>query len=378
MNKVNFLTDNKTCIINGNRFEVKYVDPSLDGTTISIEGTEKSGDPYQQRILVADFKGTRVADLPVGLRISIYPVTTSFEHFQHWDLCNRAKDCTLTLVADFYYHAWKEPVNLNIFLESLKVRLKEELPKIGVVRLSHDPGDPSLYLSTSFELSAKDDLYEITQALSTKVKEQFDELVLSYRSGGSPPPLVARFRFPREFESACEQYLVYFAEFLRDLGVESNTQLLRDGSDLLFSVIPADRNEALSRIREALGFYLELPTIYDERENLHGYSSPEMDVVVQKHIANIEHLRAQLRLAEALISTDALRDADSKTRQISIQTNIFQTSLRDVRIKGTTEDAKSFFGGILKLGSWKKGPIEISTPKLLDGLKRLVTKARDK
>lgn len=376
MDKVVFLTNNKTCIINGKRFDVKYHAP-FDGTTISIEGTGNQGDRFQQHITVGDFKGIRVADLPIGVSISVYPITASFEYFRHWYLNNRAKGCTLTLIADFYYRQWNEPVNLNIFLESLKIRLKEELPQIDAVDLSKDPSDPALSLSTSFELSAEDDLYEITQAFGTKVKEHFDELILTYRNHGSSSPLVVRFQFPHEVESACEQYLAYFAEFLRDLGIEANTELLRNGSEVLFSVIPVDRNEALHRIKDALGLYLQLPKIYDQQKESSSRISPETDVVIQKYVANIEHLRSQLRLAEALINAKGLWDVNPMATLITIQNNVFETSLRDVTIRGTTEDTKSFFGGIFKLGSWKKGPVEISTPKLLDGLRKLIGKLRE-
>jgi len=82
-------------------------------------------------------------------------------------------------------------------------------------------------------------------------------------------------------------------------------------------------------------------------------------------------------LAEALIDAEGLRNVNPKATLITIQNNVFETSLRDVTIGGTTEDTKSFFGGILKLGSWKKGPVEISTPKLLDRLRKLVSKLKE-
>lgn len=375
MDKFTFLNDNNTCIVNGKSFEVTF-GPPFDGTTTSIEGTGEKSEGSFQYIDIADFKGIRVADLPASMRISIYIITTPFPYFIHWALFNRATRCTLTLDADFDYQDWKEPVNLNIFLENLKAVLEEKIAEVSTVELSKNQEYPEAHLSITFELSKNDELYNITQKFSNKVKEQFEIMRMSILNHDSLPPLIARFRFPKKLESACQQYLVYFAEFLRDLGIEVDTELLKNGNEILFSVIPANKDEALLRIKEALAFYLKLPDFYYQQRESVSSISPDMDIIVQKYIANIEHLRSQLRLAEALINTEVLGKKNTNSRFISVQNKIFERSLHEITIKNTPEDAKSFFGGIIKLGSWKKGPMEISTPKLLEGLKKIVAKLK--
>lgn len=75
------------------------------------------------------------------------------------------------------------------------------------------------------------------------------------------------FDFPEELKITCEQYLLYFAQFLRDLGVNATPNIKEEAGKVLFSVTPTDNIEALDKIREALAVYLNLPSSpieYDE------------------------------------------------------------------------------------------------------------------
>ena len=48
------------------------------------------------------------------------------------------------------------------------------------------------------------------------------------------------FEFPDAVRVPCEQYLLYFAQFLRDLGVEASSELRHEVGMVLFSVTPTD------------------------------------------------------------------------------------------------------------------------------------------
>src|SRR6185437_3359491 len=69
--------------------------------------------------------------------------------------------------------------------------------------------------------------------------------------------LVAWFDFPAPIKTACEQYLVYFVQFLEDLGIKANSEIKEDAGRVLFSITPVDGQSALGRIKEALEIYLE-------------------------------------------------------------------------------------------------------------------------
>jgi hypothetical protein len=94
---------------------------------------------------------------------------------------------------------------------------------------------------------------------------------------------ISAFNFPAELKVSCEQYLLYFAKFLRDLGINATSNLKEEAGKVLFSVTPTDDVEALDKIREALAVYLNLPSspiVYNE-----SFAAMRL----QQQIENLQH-----------------------------------------------------------------------------------------
>jgi hypothetical protein len=50
------------------------------------------------------------------------------------------------------------------------------------------------------------------------------------------------FQFPEETKTACTQYLQYFYEFLKDVGIKAKVAVTeQDSGGVLFSVAPEDK-----------------------------------------------------------------------------------------------------------------------------------------
>ncbi|MBE9016476.1 hypothetical protein IQ272_10055 [Chroococcidiopsidales cyanobacterium LEGE 13417] len=109
--------------------------------------------------------------------------------------------------------------------------------------------------------------------------------------------VTVQFNSPEEVKSACKQYLAYFTQFLRDVGIEATDELKEEADSVLFSVIPRDKEKALENIKIALEVYLRLPSI--PTLNTSGFL--ETSIEEQRLSANIHHLRGQLVLASAII-----------------------------------------------------------------------------
>ncbi len=72
--------------------------------------------------------------------------------------------------------------------------------------------------------------------------------------------IVTYFQFPDEIKTVCCQYLIYFTQFIADIGIEVSTELKEEANQILFRVIPKNQEDALSKIQEALSIYLNAPT----------------------------------------------------------------------------------------------------------------------
>jgi hypothetical protein len=120
--------------------------------------------------------------------------------------------------------------------------------------------------------------------------------------------ITALFNFTEELKTACEQYLLYFAQFLKDLGINATSSLKEEAGKVLFSVTPTDDIEALDKIREALAVYLKLP------ESPIIYNESFAAMRLQQQIDNLHHSQRmaereirsserELRLAQTVIES---------------------------------------------------------------------------
>ena len=127
----------------------------------------------------------------------------------------------------------------------------------------------------------------------------------------APDKLVrVQFSFPAPIRNACEQYLIYFVQFLRDLGIEAGAELNEEAQHVLFTVKPKDEKQALAQIWKALEIYLQIPGL----KEFAAESASFNDVAVSQLRANVSHLQGQLHLAAALLeaknAVNAAKDAE--------------------------------------------------------------------
>ena len=189
--------------------------------------------------------------------------------------------------------------------------------------------------------------------------------------------IVALFDFPPEVRAPCEQYLLYFVEFLKDLGVEAQADLTHDAGRVLFSITPASGKEALDRIREALEVYLGLPGARDFGDT----ESITRDPRIQQLIANIQHLKSQLYLATA-----ALQFKDATIAQLSstsgqpaqLPGEVLSASLQVIQSSAPESvDHEEMLDGLVELHKYKGRFYEVNLPEIYRRLRHLFLGATD-
>ncbi len=216
----------------------------------------------------------------------------------------------------------------------------------------------------------------ITMPRSCTVREALDhetrlkELValirgrLDDRSGAA---VTLAFDFPPAVKSACEQYLMYFVQFLSDLGIEADAEIKENASRVLFSVAPIDEKEALEKIREALQIYLGLPVSTD----LPAAAAQFHDVAVAQLQANVLHLQSQITLAKAAMQMKNATIGAQRTHigllQDTIDIRAFQPQ---TPAEKTESDKEELVKGLVSVKKWDYKFVEVDVPELLRRLKR--------
>jgi hypothetical protein len=179
--------------------------------------------------------------------------------------------------------------------------------------------------------------------------------------------VVMHFDFPEEVKVPCEQYLLYFVQFLKDLGVEATAELQQEAGQVLFAVTPTDKQTALDKIRTALETYLQLSS-----NPVNDASIVEYEIAAQRLAANIDHLKGQLRLAHAELR---LADATAQTQQVTINHllsgQVIIDSVKDVTPKPQPEDKEELLDGTVALTKVNWKGVEFNLPEIFRRLRGL-------
>jgi len=186
-----------------------------------------------------------------------------------------------------------------------------------------------------------------------------------YRADGKS--LTVFFEFPAPIKSACEQYLLYFVQFLRDLGIETEAALTEQTSRVLFSVTPLNEKQALAQIHEALEVYLQMPLAPD-----FSAAGRFNDPAVSQLQANVFHLRSQIVLAKAVLE---LKDATIDARNTEIAVLKEHVDLRTFRPGSDSRpkvasDTEVLVKGVVSVKKYDFKFLEIDFPETLRKLKR--------
>jgi len=176
--------------------------------------------------------------------------------------------------------------------------------------------------------------------------------------------VVTFFQFPEEAKTACKQYLIYFAQFLADLGIQADTEIKEELSHTLFKVIPTDKNESLEQIRQALDLYLNAPS----DSSLSTQTANQSDISIRQWEANIFHLKSQLALATSIIQ------AKETTIEMLQLSNYQYKQLLETSKSNKDENKEDVIKGIVTVDKYEGKGFTINIAELLRRLKRTIGK----
>lgn len=192
-------------------------------------------------------------------------------------------------------------------------------------------------------------------------------LLLNQRSKS----VVETFDFPEAVRIPCEQYLLYFVDFLKGLGVEATADIKHEAGQVLFSVTPANKDEALDKIHTALRAYLQLAS-----SPIDGSPDPENEMAIQGLLANIDHLKSQLRLSYMMVraqeTTIRAQQVTISNQQRILSGEVLLDSLNASAPK--PEDKEEVIDGILALGKYEDKGVPVNLGEVYRRLKQLFKK----
>lgn len=309
--------------------------------------------------------------LPLEQSWSKYLTSLSVDLKDIWNLSTLARH---GLVIYFYFDidwaSWIEPWTINDYARKLEQIVNNK----NVEGLNYVAGQFEDRLMSSgighlMVFGIICDIRSVKSVISQEAKywsEIVHEIVIETENALTTQVVtdafVTRFSFPSNIKTACEQYLLYFVQFLSDLGIEAKANLNNQAPDVLFSVTPKNKDQALSTIQDALTAYLSIPSSSTFAADV----ALSNDIAVKQLEANVYHLKGQVMLAQALLQA---KDATIDALQL---TNFQQRQLLEVsKLKEDVQSQnESVMDGIVQITPYEGKGFIVDLPKLIRRLKR--------
>ena len=267
---------------------------------------------------------------------------------------------------------WIYPYSIAQYVNSLK----EEISKAkGPISFYEGGGFENEYRFgfecqlTSLAASVKSEISRLLQIVKPLCNKVVEELLRSVQKDS----LITFFSFPSPIKAACSQYLLYFIQFLEDLGIKADSQIKEDAGHVLFSVTPKEGPAALGKIREALEIYLDLP----RNPEFNAAAREFPDIAISQLTANVFFLKSQLALAQAMLET---KNATIEALNFTVfqQHQLLTGPVLSERVQESKKDSEPIVGDTVHLTKYEGKFLKVDLPTILRRLKRSFGIDKDK
>jgi hypothetical protein len=266
----------------------------------------------------------------------------------------------LELVPNYNLRSWRHTFSLNSFISEFLARSQSQAEFTVALR------------STGFkilfsEIASSKTIQEVFDYCFEAYLSVYKQVLYFLNASSSPSALVSEFDFPVEIRSACEQYLLYFTDFLREMGVEASSELREAGTKVFFSVIPKSRDVALDKIRKALDIFLTIPCAELDYPLALSADSRETFPVLE---ANVLHLHRMLVIADSRLELDR-QIISAQSMALAALANL-TTSRPMPAAKSKSSQDEELMGGVVTLSTAEKAGIKINVAEMYRKLKRML------
>ncbi len=275
-----------------------------------------------------------------------------------------AGEYNITFFANLNIHNWRGPHSPQEYADEI-IKMFADTPEVAVY--FHDFEQYYFNLIVLIDTPQFSLSNEVYRAINY-VRRFLDEIENKLGSTVTHNSIVKSFNFPEEVGVSCEQYLLYFVQFLRDLGVDATSELKHKAGQVLFTITPTSEEEALDKIRTALEVYLRLPTspVSNDMSN---------EIAVQRMESQILRFQSDLKLAGAELQA---KNATIEAQQLTINVqkgllsgDILLNSMKDATPKEKEDDREEFFDGSVALTIYKDKGVEFNLAKIFRQLRNL-------
>jgi len=338
---------------------------SLESVTLFHDELSIMETPRKRKLqvggkeFVEKFTGTKIEDIPSDISLYMSDLPDNFFPVIAVSLDNSKNGMSILLQLAFTdLDSWIEPYSYGNYINQLDTLIEGQ--SSAIKRYSKHEGADSAYLAAqgvTFFLE-RGDVIENILTYAEKISCAQKEAHLRLSDSTPEDTILKIFNFPKGYESICVQYLVWFSDFLAELGIKAQITSEQNGSETKFIVAPENASETLSKVEELFYTYLSLP--YAEFLPANNSGSQEQALLYNLQ-AQVSHFQTQVQLKDSII--------ELKNETInSMQVRRDEMSQKLVLLESIKEESIELFGGALSIGTIKWGPFKFNPKTTLNKL----------
>jgi hypothetical protein len=288
------------------------------------------------------------------------------------EICFRKDGIVFDFGSTCYIDSWRQPYAIGELCRAIK-KVSPSFKRTGLKNRTYKENE-NYFLTLTFETrNTAGKLLDEFRRCAQIVRHTIDRATDRVHAAIRPNTLMVYFQFPKEIKSACAQYLLYFKQFLSDLGISATADIKEEAHRLLFAVTPTSDKEALLWVKEALAAYLQLPSLSESCASL----ANSTDIAVQQLDSNILHLKEQLELSRYTIAAQdttirLLQHTDFRFKE---ETALLapdvpaESAIPGRRSEG--DESEALVGRFVSVTPLQIKGFKFSLPELLRALKRM-------
>lgn len=296
------------------------------------------------------------SDYPDGLYLTDFYKSSNFSKLDWVDLRKKSGLFSCMCSINIDYKDWKSPFKVS----DLTDIYYQKLIDLGYsVKLGDEEYGVSLEVTLKFVTEGF--VSEIEQ-FATIAKHEYECVENNLLKKVSANVITKIFNFPKEYESACSQYLIWFGDLLRTLDIDADVSTENRNGHTFLTVDPKNNSELTRDIEKVLYSYLSLP--YSEFLPANPETFELADKISFQLLQNqVQHFKSQIEMKNSIIE---LKDLANKTLKNDL--TVLNNEL--LLLKSLQNGKLEVLDGGVSVSDIKIGPIVINPKKILGTLLR--------
>lgn len=214
-------------------------------------------------------------------KLNLYYPLDFTEFIEEINVVNNKKIIQLNFEVSWDFEKWKNPFSIEEFAEAMEKTLLEYNDK-GLKWVQDDEVISNGCHISCLVFNENEKIKTVVERNLPHIKEIIKKVDILLIEQSRKESLVSFFDFPEQVRVPCEQYLVYFVEFLKNIGIDATTEISHQAGKVLFAVTPDSKETALEQIREALDIYLRLPNKFNNVNFMNMQMEPKKTTINSK------------------------------------------------------------------------------------------------